>query len=61
MDCRICFVHDNRISHNKVFVTMSKKEKLPQVKVNWWLLILGAIGFFAGGVGMIYLGQRLFS
>jgi len=40
---------------------MSKKEKLPQVKVNWWLLILGAIGFFAGGVGMIYLGQRLFS
>ncbi len=40
---------------------MSKKEKLPSVKVNWLALILGLIGLIGGAVGVIYLGQRLFS
>jgi len=36
-----------------------KKEKKPQVKINWWGLIGGAIGFFIGGLLLTML-VRLF-
>lgn len=37
-----CF---NGLGDNKQFEVCMKKEKELKIKVNWWLLILGIIGF----------------